>query len=186
MIDFLNKHGNLLVEHPELAEDFQSLMVYQKHQKNDIIHQAGHVCHHFYIIISGISRVFYFKEEKDVTCHFASEQESICAIDSLFSQNRSKYSIEALEDLEVFAINFNDLETLFKKEPKYEHFGRLFMQQIYMDLVERIDDLQLHSTKERYEILLEKKPDLFKRVASKHIASFLGMSAETFSRIRGN
>ncbi len=185
MIDFLNKNEALLLENPELAEGFQSLMTYKKYQKNDIIHEAGHICYHFYIVISGIARVFYFKEDKDITCHFASEQESICAIDSLFSQNKSKYNIEALEDLEVFAINFNDLETLFKKEPKYEHFGRLFMQQIYIDLVERIDDLQLHTTQERYDLLLAKKPDLFKRVASKHIASFLGMSAETFSRIRG-
>ena len=185
MLDFLNKNEKILLDNPKLLETFQSLMTYQKFKKNEIIHEAGHVCHHFYTIISGISRVYYYKEDKDITCHFALEQESFCAIDSLFSQNKSKYNIEALEDLEVFAINFNDLENLFKKEPKYEHFGRLFMQQIYVELTERIDDLQLHTAKERYDLLQTKKPDLFKRVASKHIASFLGMSAETFSRIRG-
>jgi len=185
MLDFLNKNGALLLDNPELAEAFQNLMTYKKYQKHDIIHEAGHICHHFYIIISGISRVFYYKEHKDITCHFAAEQETFCAIDSLFSQKKSKYSIEALEDLEVFTINFNDLENLFKKEPKYEYFSRLFLQQIYTELVERIDDLQLHTAKERYDLLLAKKPYLFQRVASKHIASFLGMSAETFSRIRG-
>lgn len=184
MLDFLNKNETLLLKNPELAEAFQSIMKYQKYQKHDLLHEAGHICSHFYIIISGIARVFYYKEDKDITVHFASEEGSITAIDSLFQRSKSKYSIEALEDLEVFAINFNDLETLFEKEPKYEHFGRIFLQHIYAELAERIDDLQLHSTKERYNLLLTKRPDLFKRVTSKHIASFLGMSAETFSRIR--
>ena len=185
MHNSLNKNASFLLQNPELADVFQSIMIFKKYQKHDIIHEAGHICNHFYIIISGISRVFYYKENKDITCHFASEQESICAIDSIFSKKKSKYSIEALEDMEVFAINFNDLEALLKEKPKYEHFSRLFLQQIYIELVERIDDLQLHTAKERYDILLAKKPDLFKRVASKHIASFLGMSPETFSRIRG-
>ena len=184
MLDFFNNNDALLLEHPELAEAFQSIMTFKKYQKHDIIHKAGTVCSHFHIVISGISRVFYYKEDKDITVHFASEKESITAIDSLIQRTRSKYSIEALEDLEVFSISINDLESLFEKEPKYERFGRLFLQQIYIELVARIDDLQLHSTKERYDILLIKKPHLFKRVASKHIASFLGMTAETFSRIR--
>lgn len=184
MHNFFNNNEALLLDNPELAEAFQNIMILKKYQKHEIIHKAGTICSHFHIVFSGIARVFYFKEDKDITVHFASEQESITAIDSLIQRTRSKYSIEALEELQVFSININDLETLFEKEPKYERFGRLFLQQIYIELVSRIDDLQLHSTKERYDILLTKKPLLFKRVASKHIASFLGMSAETFSRIR--
>ena len=186
MLDFLQQNASLLVENPKLADDFQEIMTYKKFNKHDIIHHSGTICSHFYVIISGVARVFYFKEDKDITVHFAAEQETFTAIDSLIQRKKSKYFIEALEDMEVFAININDLEDLFLKKPKYERFGRLFLQQIYIDLVQRIDDLQLHSTKERYDILLTKKPHLFKRVASKHIASFLGMSAETFSRIRGN
>ncbi len=185
MLNFFKQHASLVFENPQIVEDFQEIMVSQKFKKHDIIHSSGSVCSHFYVIASGLARVFYYKESKDITVHFAAEEDSFTAIDSLIQRKKSKYSIEALEDLEVFSINFNDLELLFEKKPEYEHFGRLFLQQIYIDLVERIDDLQLHSTKERYDILLTKKPYLFKRVASKHIASFLGMSAETFSRIRG-
>ena len=163
-------------------------MSYKKYPKQAILHEAGKVCNNFYIIISGIARVFYFNEDKDITCHFAAEQETITAIDSFIQRKKSKYNIEALEDLEdleVMVISNNDLENLFIKHANYEHFGRLFLQQAYMDLVERIDDLQLHTAHERYETLLEKKPYLFQRIASKHIASFLGMTPETFSRVRG-
>lgn len=149
MSNFLQQNANLLLENPDLAEVFQEIMLPKKFSKHEIIHESGTICTHFYIIISGVARVFYFKEDKDLTVHFAAEQESITAIDSLIQRTKSKYNIEALEDLEVFAINFNDLEALFEKEPKYEHFGRLFLQQIYIDLVERIDDLQLHTAKER-------------------------------------
>ena len=185
MNSFFEENATLLLENPELANDFDSIMSYQKYSKHHILHEAGRVCNHFYIIISGIARVFYYNEDKDVTCHFAAEQETITAIDSFIQRKKSKYYIEALEDLEVMSVSHNDLENLFTKHPKYEHFGRLFLQQAYIDLVERIDDLQLHTAHERYETLLDKKPYLFQRIASKHIASFLGMTPETFSRVRG-
>lgn len=185
MNTFLEQNSALLLETPELAEAFQNIMVFEKYSKHHILHEAGSVCNHFYIITSGIARVFYYKEDKDITVHFSAEQESITTIDSFIQRKKSKYNIEALEDLEVLKISHSDLENLFDLNPKFERFGRLFLQQIYMDLVERIDDLQLHTAQERYQILLEKKPYLFQRVASKHIASFLGMTPETFSRIRG-
>ena len=61
------------------------------------------------MITSGIARVFYYKEDKDVTCHFAAEQESITAVDSYIQRKKSKYSIEALEDLEVMVIRYGKL-----------------------------------------------------------------------------
>jgi CRP-like cAMP-binding protein len=184
MTSFFENNATLLLENPELGEAFQEITTYQKFDKHNILHESGKVCNHFYIIISGIARVFYYKEDKDITCHFAAEQESITAIDSFIQRKRSKYNIEALEDLEVLAVSNEDLENLFKKHPKYEYFGRLFLQQAYIDLVQRIDDIQLNTSIERYEILQYKRPELFKRVASKHIASYLGMTPETFSRIR--
>lgn len=178
------QNASFLLNNSDFTEALREIMEYKRYSKHELLHESGKVCNHFYIIISGIARVFYYKEEKDITVHFSAEQESITTIDSFIQRKKSKYTIEALEELEVFAVSHSDLENLFESNPKYERFGRLFLQQIYIDLVERIDDLQLHSAFERYQILLEKKPYLFQRVSSKHIASFLGMTAETFSRIR--
>ncbi len=185
MNDFNQNNASLLLENPEFAEALQSIMIYQKYPKHHLLHEAGTICNHFYILISGIARVFYYKEDKDITVHFSAERESITTIDSLIQRKKSKYNIEALEDLEVFAVHINDMEELFQSNPKYERYGRLFMQQIYIELVERIDDLQLHTAQERYQTLLAKKPYLFQRVSSKHIASFLSITPETLSRIRG-
>jgi CRP-like cAMP-binding protein len=177
-------NATFLLQNPEMALAFQEIAEYQEYDKHAILHDSGKICNHFYIILSGVARVFYHQEDKNITCHFASEQESITAIDSFIQRKKSKYSVEALEDLKVLAISHADLESLFEKNPKYERYGRLFLQQAYVDLVERMDDIQLHTTQERYEIFLSKRPELFKRVASKHIASYLGMTPETFSRIR--
>lgn len=185
MITFLEQNPALLLENPELAAVFQNIMSFEKYPKHAILHEAGKICNDMYIITSGIARVFYYMEDKDITCHFAAEQESITTIDSFIQRKKSKYNIEALENLEVLRISHSDLENIFESNPKYERFGRLFLQQIYIDLVERIDDLQLKSAQERYETLLEKKPYLFQRVAAKHIASFLSITPETLSRIRG-
>ena len=185
MNSFFEQNATLLLENPELAEAFQGKMKFQKFPTHALLHEAGKICSEMHLIISGISRVFYFKEDKDITCHFAAEQETITTIDSFIQRKKSKYNIEALEDLKVLKISHSDLENVFKSNPKYERFGRLFLQQIYIDLVERIDDLQLHTAQERYETLFAKKPYLFQRVTSKHIASFLGITPETLSRIRG-
>ncbi|WP_298782246.1 Crp/Fnr family transcriptional regulator [uncultured Polaribacter sp.] len=185
MDTFFEQNTSFFLDNPKLAEDFQKIVSVTKFPKHFIIHESGKVCDDLYIITSGIARVFYYREDKNITCHFAAEQESITAIDSFIQRKKSKYYIEALEDLEVLKISHSDLEKLFTSSPKFEHFGRLFLQQIYIDLVERLDDLQLKTAKERYETLLEKKPYLFQRVASKHIASYLNITPETLSRIRG-
>ena len=184
-MSFFEQNASLLLKNPELSEAFQGIMKYEKYPKNHILHKAGNICNHFYILISGVARVHYYKEDKDITVHFSLEQESITAIDSFIQSKKSKYNIELIEDTEVFAISKKDLENLFNEHPKYERFGRLFLQQIYIELVERIDDLQFHTANDRYENLLLKKPELFQRVPLKHIASFLGVTPETLSRIRG-
>lgn len=190
LINFMNpfsgQNMSLLLENQDIAEALENIMSYQKYPKHHILCKAGSVCNHFYIIISGIARVFYYNEDKDITVHFSMEQESITAIDSFVQRKESKYNVEALEDLEVMAVSYQDLENLFEKHPKHERFGRLFMQHIYIELCERIDDLQLNNAMERYNNLLSNKPALFQRVPLKHLASFLSITPETLSRIRGN
>ena len=181
---FLKHNPLFLLENPDVAEAIQDIMVLKKYAKHEIISQEGTVCNHLYIIISGLARVFYYEEGRDITVHFAMENESITATDSFIQRTKSKYNIEAIEDMEIMAISHQDLENIFKKQPKFERFGRLYMQQIYLDLMERLDDLQLYTAQKRYENLLNKNPKIFLRAPLKHLASFLGMTPETLSRLR--
>lgn len=185
MESFFLKNADLLLENKEIATALQKIAIPKSYKKGEIIHSSNTICKHFYLLFNGVARVFYYKDGKDVTVHIAQEQESLTAVDSFIQRKKSKYCIEALEDIECIVISRSDIEELSAKNHDFEHFGRLFLEQIYIDLAERLDSLLLHTSLERYENLLQKKPELFQRVPAKHLASFLGMSPENFSRIRG-
>jgi len=158
----------------ELLVDFQKIM-----NKDSFS-----VCNHLYLIEKGIARAFYYKDGKDITAHFAVENGTITAIDSFIQRKKSRYNIEVLEDSEIISISHEDLQNLLKEKPAYEKYTRMFLEQIYIDLAERVEDLLFHNAKERYDKLVEKTPDLLQRVHLKHIASFIGITQETLSRIR--
>ncbi|MFY7669573.1 Crp/Fnr family transcriptional regulator [Tenacibaculum sp. MEBiC06402] len=184
MNHFFLHNAHLLLENREVAEALEKVAISKSFKKGELLHTSNSICKHFYLLFTGVARVFYFRDGKDITVHIAQEQESITAIDSFIQKSKSKYSIEALEDIHCLAISRTDLEKLSEQSHQFEHFGRLFLEKIYCDLAERIDSLLLHTSQERYELLLKQKPNLFNRVPSKHLASFLGMTPETFSRIR--
>ena len=175
------------IEEAELSEllvDFQKIMNSSSFKKNEFLHTEGKICNHLFIIEKGIARVFYYKEGKDITAHFAIENEATTAIDSFIQRKKSRYNIQLLENSKVISIAYTDLQKLLKEKPHYEKYSRMFLEQIYIDLAERVEDLLFYNAKERYAKLIKEKPNLFKRVNLGHIASFIGMSQETLSRIR--
>ena len=184
MNSFFADNAHLLIENPELFEKIQEIAIPKIFEKGELMHEANTICKHFFLITTGLARVYYFKDGKDVTVHIAQEEGTITAIDSFIQRKKSKYNVEALEPLECLIISRESLEKLSKESHAFEHFSRLFLENIYIDLAERLDSLLLHTSQERYNDLLKNKPQLFKRVPGKHLASFLGMSPENFSRIR--
>ena len=168
----------------DLLLDFQGIMKLNTYKKNDKLHETNQMCNHLYIIQKGIARAFYYKDGKDITAHFAFENESITAIDSFIQRKKSKYVIEVLENSEVVSISHQDLHNLLDKKPEYEKFGRLFLEQIYVDLADRIEDLLFFTAKERYEKLIKNNAMILQRVNLGHIASYLGITQETLSRVR--
>lgn len=168
----------------DLLTDFQKIMKKDSFSKKHLLHKEGTICNHLFLIEKGIARSFYYKDGKDITAHFAIENETITAIDSFIQRKNSRYSIELLEDSEIISISLQDMHTLLQEKPHYEKYIRIFLEQIYIDLAERIEDLLFHNSKERYDKLIENTPNLLQRVNLKHIASFIGITQETLSRIR--
>jgi CRP-like cAMP-binding protein len=180
----LKPYQKLLNENPELVSDYKGILIPLSHAKNHLLHVENKVCKHSFIIEKGAARIFHFKDGKDITSHFAFEGEAITAIDSLLQGKKSKYNIELLEDSTLFSASYEDMENFYQKSIMHERFGRLFLQQVYVDLVERIEDIQFHTAQERYNNLLKKHPQILQRVPLKHISSYLGITQETLSRIR--
>lgn len=180
----LTAYEQLLKDNPELVLDYQKILKPLSFPKKELLHVANKVCKHSFLIKEGAARIFHFKDGKEITSHFAFEGQSITAIDSLLQGERSKYSIELMEDSSLFSVSYEDMEAFFQTSILHERFGRLYLQQVYVDLVARIEDIQFHTAQERYSNLLEKHPQILHRVPLKYVSSYLGITQETLSRIR--
>lgn len=177
---------NSLVNLPEDAQlAINNLTVNRKLPAGSTLLFNGDICREFHFLASGLARVFYYKDGKEVTAWFAAEWGIASAIDSLFSGKPSIYNIELLEDSDIYSFQYHQLELLVKQFPIIERLGRLVVTNNYLLLDERMKLYAFCTAEERYERLLQQLPDVFLRVSLKHIASYLGISQEHLSRIRG-
>lgn len=112
MEPLFHSNANLLMQNPELFEKIQEIATPKTFIKGELLHQSNTICKHFFLLTKGIARVFYYKDGKDVTVHIGAEEESITAIDSFIQRKKSKYNVEALEDIECLMISREGIEKL--------------------------------------------------------------------------
>lgn len=157
-----------------------------KLRKNEILQDIGHTCRTIYFINSGLARIFYFKEDKDITESFAFENNILARVESLFTGRASRKGIQVLEDTELIAIDSTRLFALYDKFPDIERLIRKITESAYVDTVNRIESIQFHSAEERYKELIKNAPDVIRRVPLKFISSYLGITQVSLSRIRAH
>ena len=154
-------------------------------KKDEHLVEKGEQAPYLYFISKGIVRVYYIKDGKDITDWLASENQFISSLVSLFTKKPSDQYVQVLEDTQLIAMSHNELEKLYDKYHSLERIGRLITTQNLLRLQERVIALQFYSAKEKYELLLKNNPQIIQRVSLTHIASFLGITLETLSRVRG-
>ena len=169
--DELKKQLNLYFE----AETFK---------KNEHLVPAGKICKKLYFIQKGVCRTYYLQDGKDVTNWIYPEENIVVTWSSFINQVVSFENIQALDNVEVLSISFDKLQYLYKSFPKMETFGRKLMEQeiAFIDLINH--EFLFATAKERYDKLLSIYPDIVQIAKLGHIASFLGITQETLSRIR--
>jgi len=173
---------NILSEEARTA--IRAISTIQTIRKNQDLQPIGLTCRTIYFINRGLARIYYFKDDIDITESFAFENQIIARVESLFSGKPSRKGIQMLEPSEVVAIYATSLFSLYDAFPDIERLFRKIFEAGYVDTVNRIESLQFHSAEERYRDLLETSPDILKRVPLKLIASYLGITPVSLSRIR--
>ncbi|HMV43785.1 MAG TPA: Crp/Fnr family transcriptional regulator [Leptospiraceae bacterium] len=153
-------------------------------KKKKYLIEKGQTANHLYFVNEGLLRGFYFQKRKNITTWFAKEQEFVTSIYSFVSRKPLIETIEALEDCQLTSISYEDLQRLYSKHMELNRIGRILMEKYFIELEERAISLQHQTAKERYTHFLNRYSDLFHRVKLGHIASFLGITNETLSRIR--
>ena len=135
-------------------------------------------------ILKGGFRIFYEKNDNEITCLLAFENGLIGSFESNILKQPCTQTIQAIEDSELFIIDYKDLETLYDRSPKFERVGRLILEYYLAFLQQRITSYLLDTPEERYMRLIRETPDLLNRVPLQYIASYIGVTPVSLSRIR--
>lgn len=155
-------------------------------EKNKDLQPIGHTCKTIYFLNKGIARIYYYKDGIDITESFAFENDILVRVESLFTGKPSRKAIQVLEDAEIVAIDANQLFQLYDRFPEIERLFRKIFEAAHVETVNRIEALQFHTAEERYKALLNEEPNIIRRVPLKYIASYLGITQVSLSRIRSH
>jgi CRP-like cAMP-binding protein len=170
---------------PECMSHLRCIIRYREIRKSQLLLQAGEVCQNIYFIRKGILRCYYLVKNVEVTDWFFWETDTVVAIDSFYDQAPSGDYIEALEDGELFYISFQELDYLFNHFPEFNFVGRVLTNKYLRIWHRQARNLRKLGAEEKYRFLLERQPEAILRIPVNVLASFLDMTPETVSRLRG-
>jgi CRP-like cAMP-binding protein len=156
----------------------------KSYAKKDLILPVENRSKQIYFVEEGMARVFYANKDKDVTLYFLQENKIGLPIDSIFYDQVCKFGIEALTDTTVATITYEDWKMVAKSHWEMQAFSQMLMVEYIQSANDRIYYLKFRSPKERYDNLLDQLPGVFLQAPLGHIASYLGITQETLSRLR--
>lgn len=153
--------------------------------KNETILKEGKVSNEYYLIKKGFFRSYVIDYKgNEITTDFFGPNEILIEVASLFLRTPSKENIQALSNCEVYKIEFNDFQNLYSTINGFTEWGRSWMSQQLFTAKHRAVTMYTQSASERYLELMTQKPQIIKEVPLKHIATYLGITDTSLSRIR--
>lgn len=169
---------------PELREHLLIILKLKSLRKKEYLLKAERICKNICFISKGLLRCFYIKDDQEVCSWFMKESDVIISVESFFYQKESYESIQAIEDCELYCIEHAQLEHIYRTYPEFNFVSRVLLQKYYTLSEQRLYSLRMQRSQERYNYLLQHHAELILRVPAKYLASYLGISEETLSRIR--
>lgn len=162
-----------------------SLFVHKRFRKHQYILQEGDVCTHDNFVIKGLARTYRVDDKgHEHILRFTPEDWWTGDLGSFLSDTPSLYNVDCLEDTEILRISSADLDTLFERVPKMNKYFRLLYQRSIVSYTLRVTSTLTKSAAERYEEFIRQYPHIGQRVPNHQIASFLGITPQSLSRIR--
>lgn len=186
MYPALRKHFEELIELTDAEFEYvSSHFQLKKFKKHSIILQPGDIVKYEYFILKGLMKTFMLDNAgKEHIWQFAMENWWVSDYYAFHTGGTSSFTIQCLEDVEVLCMTYPDRDKLCLEMHKFERFSRLKITAGFFSQQKRIMALLQNDARFRYLQLLEQYPSLFQRVSKALIASYLGVSRETLSRLR--
>jgi CRP-like cAMP-binding protein len=164
-----------------IVKDFEKIVF----TKSDFLLKDGQVCNDFLFLEKGFLRAFTFDTKgNEVTTNFYRQNSIVFEVASYFKRIPTQENIQALTDCGCWKINYDTFQNLFHSIPEFREFGRTNLVNGFIALKERTLSMINSTAEQRYEHLLNSRSDIFQNVPLKYIASYLGITDTSLSRIR--
>ena len=153
-------------------------------RKGKLLLKAGEICEHIYFIKKGVVRGFIKEGKKDITTWITAENEVVSSISALDARAPAMENMQAIENCELIALTYSDFQDLYIKFPEFNIVARKVLQKYYQDAEGRAFIARLTNAEKKYSLFITMYGHLANRIPLKYIASFLGITLETLSRVR--
>ena len=152
-------------------------------KKNNYVFRQGDTCKDFVFVDKGCLRLYYVKDGIEVSVWFAFQPSSAIEVYSFISEKPSDYFLQAIEDSEVLYLPKTELKKMYQSHPKMQEMMRNYWEAVLLDLISRFTALEKDSAEKRYLDLIN-NTDYLGTIPQKYLASFIGVTPTSLSRIR--
>lgn len=185
----MNEFISYIQQYVSLSESAKNAIcefaVQQTVAKGELLLEEGKTCKHLYFLVSGAVRTYFYQNGKDITHWIYPKNSIVTSWYSYLAQTPSKDYLETTEAAKIIAITYNQWQELYQNFPELERFGRLMIEEQLALIDDFYRGYYFLSAKEKYQLLTTAVPDITQIANLGHIASMLGISQETLSRVRG-
>lgn len=173
--------------HADLERICATVEVRQVKRKRNVL-SMGNIPRFVLYVNKGLARMYTMEGTEERTFEFGAEDEWLADLGAFREKSATRVNIETIEDSELFLIHYDDAQRLHTEIPLMERFSRFHAEEKYIDALERLQKINHanYSAEMRYLAFARTYPSKVGRIPSTHLASYLGIAAETLSRIRKN
>ncbi|SEA63691.1 cAMP-binding domain of CRP or a regulatory subunit of cAMP-dependent protein kinases [Arachidicoccus rhizosphaerae] len=179
---------NAIATYIPLSNEEEDLVgqIFQRKEfrKKDFLLKEGNICRSVYFIEKGLVRYYVNLDGEEKTTYFNKENEFVCDYMSFLPKSPSKVNIQALEDVIIWSIDYDNLQRFYQEIRNGERLGRLAIEQVYLQAIGQVASFYTDPPEIRYLNFIHTYPDLQQRIAQFYIASYVGVKPQSLSRIR--
>lgn len=168
------------------AQELACILSYFKEisfKKDAYVLKQHHYSTNYYFVKSGGVRIWFNKDGTPITAWLIFENDFFSELSSLKSGKPTQFNIQAITETTLLAIDKNSMDELYAKSPQWQCFGRLIWENAFLKVIDGIINYQTLTAEERYLAAMQQS-DLLQKIPLKQLASFLGMTPTSLSRIR--